>query len=294
MAAASAGPQLTLKGAAGRRWGPADYSSSSQAAPPAAAPTPALQSTSASTAPASRQQPARAAEKDRLAASIFGGLGVESSSSSSPTTAGGGKQRAATPPPAPPPPPMVDLLGEDYTPAPAAAAPAVPTAAAPPVPANPLDLLMDFDAAPPAAAPSAAAPVASTPAMTQPAVQTSQLDLLGDLGASPAAAPVAPSGNLLDLDLLGGSQTQTFAGGVPALSVLGTSPVAQPGQLQPSFSLLGAAGGLPAGQVGAAGHAAAFSQLPAVGGGKAMAAGPKGSGMGPSNTPTDPFKDLLS
>jgi hypothetical protein len=130
-------------------------------------------------------------------------------------------------------------------------------------------------------------------------VQASAADLLGDLGAPPAAAPVVPAaqaGNLLDLDLLGGPQPQALgavsglSGGLAGLNMLGTSPT-QPGQLQPTFSPLGGAGGMS----GTTGHGAAFLPTPGVGGGKPMAAaGQKGPGPGASNTPTDPFKDLLA
>ncbi|KAG2486441.1 hypothetical protein HYH03_014888 [Edaphochlamys debaryana] len=144
-------PQLVLKGAAGRRWGPAQYEAEAQAPAPSAASYSSGPSTSAaagagSAAPrsghhsrnASGSAPlsGRAAEREQLAASLFGGGGLtgQAPAPAAPASRPSAARTAAAPAPA------------------AASRPA-------PAPTTPLDLLMDLGApSPPGPGPTGPAP----------------------------------------------------------------------------------------------------------------------------------------
>lgn len=177
-AAPSNEPQLMLRGAAAgsaRKWGPAQFESAATAARPPSATQhatsasgvgadllgggyPSGTSSSASHATAVPPAPKPLSERDRLAASIFGGPATGSSggasSAAAPALAGasgaGNKWKPAggAPAAAPAPKPQqqqqhMDLLAFDSPQKPAV--PAVPVAAAAPPAAAPLDLLMDLD-----------------------------------------------------------------------------------------------------------------------------------------------------
>ncbi|KAI8465281.1 MAG: AP-4 complex subunit epsilon-1 [Monoraphidium minutum] len=206
------GPQLTLRAGGPRRWGPAEFGAGG--APAAAGAAPAQQQQQ-------QQQPAargpspgagarQNAERDRLAASLFGDAGGGGSS-------GGARPAARSPAPPPPAAALIgDLLGDDEPPppAPAAAAAAGPSGGS--SGGGGLDLLMDLGDAP--AAPSGAPSYA-------------------------AAAPAAAALGGLD-DLLGGPVGGGGGGGGGPLGGMGPSAASQQQwQAQQLAAVAGGGGG---------------------------------------------------
>ncbi|PNW83178.1 hypothetical protein CHLRE_06g310000v5 [Chlamydomonas reinhardtii] len=192
-AAAAAGPsepQLTLKGAGGRKWGPAQYESGPDAAgaggggggygvsssgpSTTSAPAPAAPRSGHHSRNASGSGPAltgQAAERERLAASLFGGGG-----------GGGGAFSAASRPAAAPAAAAARASGG------APSRPGAAPAAAAPAP-NVMDMLLDLD----------------VPPATQPAAHSAR-------SHAPAGAPAAPGGDWMD-SLLGGGGPAAGPGG---------------------------------------------------------------------------------
>ncbi|GIL83137.1 hypothetical protein Vretimale_11456 [Volvox reticuliferus] len=189
-------PQLMVKSAGGRKWGPAQFetdygpsASSSQAAPVAAAivpPAPAAaaaprntgahHSRSGSSASLTGQTPS---ERERLAASLFGGSG-----SGSTTTAV--RPTAAAPLPAGP-----RQLNGSATATPTRSATAAATTP------NPMDLLLDLDVVPPPQQQRPAGPAAVASGTNNGASQPAG-DWMASMMAAPPGfmSPAAPPGTL--------------------------------------------------------------------------------------------------
>lgn len=303
-------PQLTLRNTASRKWGPTQFAP--EPTPPVApAPTPAAsQSTSTSYTPAavSSSQPSHAAappapapvtERDRLAASIFGGGGG--------TTTGMAASKYRSKPgvapvktTAPGSGPTINLLS--------------PTAPAPAAPKTDIDLLLDLDPVPAAPVPNAAPYMAQSadpfghmdtlvpahppanqsfmPAQQQPPQQPPQQQpqMMGNLlGESPLPSPTGMMGQP---NMMGGPMGQPGMGmgppqgmmGQPGMS-MGMGPpqgmMGQPGmgmgppgnmmhQGQPPRMMMGPPGGMPYGMYP--------GQAP-MGMGGPMGMGPMGGGM---------------
>ncbi|GAX83960.1 hypothetical protein CEUSTIGMA_g11384.t1 [Chlamydomonas eustigma] len=243
----ASGPELQLRGTG--KWGPAQFESSSPAAAKASAAAP-THSTDPRHADllgsplAARSQPTHVSERDRLAASIFGGSSSTSSASAASIAAAGQRPpvKAAAAAPAArqlaQAPPQRDLLDFD-SPMKATESPA-PAPAVPPS-SSQLDLLLDLDVLPPSA------PSSTHSFQPYNAYPTQHLP-------PPLAGAAAALGGMLPVDLLGGS---ILASGVSGGTGGGTGGVL-PTVLGPASSTLQSAGtGFQ--QTGAATHAAPFN-----------------------------------
>ncbi|GLI59980.1 hypothetical protein VaNZ11_002038 [Volvox africanus] len=277
-------PQLMVKSAGGRKWGPAQYetdygasASSSQAAPlaaamvpppPAAAAAPrsvgAHHSRTGSSASLTGQT---ASERERLAASLFGGSGSGTTTAVRPTAA------------APLPAGQRQLNGNAIATATRPASSyAVPTA-------NPMDLLLDLDVPPPQQQqqqqqrPAGAAAIASGNEASQPAG-----NWMDSMMAAPAG-PMLPAAPLGGISQVGGSAPLggSFLGpGVPngpsGGMMYGIQASRPPPQQQPGG--MGIAMPAPMGGMMSSLQQPHFVQASGLGGemGMGMAGGPAGYG----------------